>query len=203
MGKAGRSLDGIKMYSALEAANICGVVNQTAINWIKNGYLKAFKTPGGQYRIYKNDLLEFMQERRMHIPASVYSRGSAGTNKSLIVINGDEEENNSLFAFLSMQLPSFEVYQAFNSFTAGLMLARFTPAFVFLDFDCSSIPVSDICTQIKNDAVLDRAYIIVSTSAEVIHSEKNILQLGVDLIFKKPLDYIKMLTELHKLACIQ
>ena len=27
----------IKIYSALEVANICGVVNQTAINWIKNG----------------------------------------------------------------------------------------------------------------------------------------------------------------------
>ncbi|MDR2747514.1 MAG: histidine kinase, partial [Treponema sp.] len=32
------------MYSALEVANICGVVNQTAINWIRNGYLKAFVT---------------------------------------------------------------------------------------------------------------------------------------------------------------
>ena len=40
------------VYSALEVANICGVVNQTAINWIRNGYLKAFSTPGGQYRIY-------------------------------------------------------------------------------------------------------------------------------------------------------
>ena len=25
------------VYSALEVANICGVVNQTAINWIHNG----------------------------------------------------------------------------------------------------------------------------------------------------------------------
>ena len=32
------------VYSALEVANICGVVNQTAINWIRNGYLTAFST---------------------------------------------------------------------------------------------------------------------------------------------------------------
>ena len=44
------------VYSALEVANICGVVNQTAINWIRNGYLKAFSTPGGQYRVYQDDL---------------------------------------------------------------------------------------------------------------------------------------------------
>ena len=45
------------VYSALEVANICGVVNQTAINWIRNGYLQAFSTPGGQYRIYLEDCL--------------------------------------------------------------------------------------------------------------------------------------------------
>ena len=39
------------VYSALEVANICGVVNQTAINWIRNKHLKAFSTPGGQFRV--------------------------------------------------------------------------------------------------------------------------------------------------------
>ena len=33
-----------QIYSALEVANICGVVNQTAINWIKSNYVKVFKT---------------------------------------------------------------------------------------------------------------------------------------------------------------
>ena len=56
------------IYSALEVANICGVVNQTAINWINNGYLTAFKTPGGQYRVYPDDLVNFMSSRNMHIP---------------------------------------------------------------------------------------------------------------------------------------
>ena len=45
------------VYSALEVANICGVANQTAINWIRNGYLKAYSTPGGQYRVYADDLV--------------------------------------------------------------------------------------------------------------------------------------------------
>ena len=61
------------IYSALEVANICGVVNQTAINWINSGYLKAFKTPGGQYRVYPDDLANFMRERNMHIPMKLLS----------------------------------------------------------------------------------------------------------------------------------
>ena len=62
MTKYGRK---VKIFSALEVANICGVVNQTAINWVKNGYLKAFVTPGGQYRIYAKDLAAFLDKRGM------------------------------------------------------------------------------------------------------------------------------------------
>ncbi len=58
-----RSDKKVNIFSALEVANICGVVNQTAINWIRNGHLKAFTTPGGQYRIYAEDLVDFLNAR--------------------------------------------------------------------------------------------------------------------------------------------
>ncbi len=56
------------VFSAMEAAKICGVVNQTAINWIRKGSLKASTTPGGQYRIYPEDLIDFMQQNNMNVP---------------------------------------------------------------------------------------------------------------------------------------
>ena len=52
----GKSQTKVRMFSALEVANLCGVVNQTAINWIRNGYLKAFVTPGGPFRIYTEEI---------------------------------------------------------------------------------------------------------------------------------------------------
>lgn len=61
----------VRMFSALEVANICGVVNQTTINWIKNGHLKAVTTPGGQYRVYAEDLVSFLEERGMKVPEEV------------------------------------------------------------------------------------------------------------------------------------
>ena len=60
------------VYSALEVANVCGVVNQTAINWIRNGYLTAFSTPGGQYRVYHDDLVNFMKKRGMRLPKELH-----------------------------------------------------------------------------------------------------------------------------------
>ena len=64
------------VFSALEVANICGVVNQTAINWINTGHLKAFKTPGGQYRVYPADLISFMRDRKMKIPKELLETSS-------------------------------------------------------------------------------------------------------------------------------
>ena len=52
----------VKYFSALEVANICGVVNQTVINWIKAGYLKAYMTPGGQFRVSPEDLVQLLVE---------------------------------------------------------------------------------------------------------------------------------------------
>ena len=61
----------VRIYSALEVARICGVVNQTAINWIKSGHLKAFQTPGGQYRVYAEDMVAFLTSRGMRVPADL------------------------------------------------------------------------------------------------------------------------------------
>ena len=58
----GRNEKRVRIFSALEVANLCGVVNQTAINWIKTGHLKAFTTPGGQFRIYAEDLIAFSKQ---------------------------------------------------------------------------------------------------------------------------------------------
>ena len=76
---------------------MCGVVNQTAINWIKNGYLKAFNTPGGQYRVYKDDLIEFINARGMRVPeALTVTEGPQADWKSIIVIDDDEVLNEAI-----------------------------------------------------------------------------------------------------------
>ena len=90
----------MRIYSALEVANICGVVNQTAINWIRNNHLKAFVTPGGQYRVYHDDLVSFMKDRGMRIPRALF-----GDDKSLIIVDDDEPFNNSLLSFFEKEFP--------------------------------------------------------------------------------------------------
>ena len=126
----------VRIFSALEVANLCGVVNQTAINWIRNGYLKAFTTPGGQYRIYAEDLTRFLESRGMRIPAELEEHFREDVDWSLIlVVDDDMELNDLLRRFIEKKLPGYRTLQATDGFEAGRLVAEKRPGFVLLDVD--------------------------------------------------------------------
>lgn len=44
-----------------EAARILGVSPSAVLSWVTNGKLAAFRTPGGTFRINRDDVLKVMQ----------------------------------------------------------------------------------------------------------------------------------------------
>lgn len=178
----------IQIFSALEVANMCGVVNQTAINWIRNGYLKAFNTPGGQYRIYKDDLLQFIEKRGMRVPdVLVESTEPEADWKSLIVIDDDLGLNNAITSYITKNLPDFTVLQSMDGFDAGAQLVAKKPGFVILDLALPGVNGQEICKRIKTDPAFGRPYIIVITALEDEGLESVMFGLGADRFFRKPL----------------
>ena len=124
----------IKIYSALEVANICGVVNQTAINWIKNGSLKAFTTPGGQYRVYAEHLVDFLKERGMKVPAEVLESLNDGfvNEKKILIIDTDRVAIKELRDSLADSLTGYSFISAVTSFDAGRLLMAEKPEIIIL-----------------------------------------------------------------------
>lgn len=60
-----------KFLSVPEAAVLCGVSRNTVFNWVQKGKLKAYQTPGRTNLIRPSDLLHFMQESGMFVPAEL------------------------------------------------------------------------------------------------------------------------------------
>lgn len=52
------------LFKTDEAARIIGVTRQTIYNWIQEGRLAFIRTPGGQYRIPRGEVLRVMGERK-------------------------------------------------------------------------------------------------------------------------------------------
>ena len=184
------------VYSALEVANICGVVNQTAINWINTGHLKAFKTPGGQYRVYPEDLLTFMKERKMYIPQALIDscNGSSTNEKSLLVIDDDVAFNSVVVKFISERMEGLKINSAHDGFEAGVLMSSTHPRCLVLDIDLPGVNGIELCRKIHDTEVYGKPKIIVVTGLQDAEVEQKLRDLGADFFFRKPLQ----LADLHK-----
>ena len=54
------------IFTTFDVSRICQANIASIKNWIMKGYLRAFRTPGGHYRIQKKDLINFL--RKYHMP---------------------------------------------------------------------------------------------------------------------------------------
>ena len=57
-----------EVFTTYDAAKICNANIASIKNWIAKGLLKAFRTPGGHYRIKRRDLQLFIQKYNMPNP---------------------------------------------------------------------------------------------------------------------------------------
>lgn len=180
----------VKIFSALEVAKICGVVNQTAINWIRNGYLKAFNTPGGQYRIHMGDLLDFLENRGMRMPDELAALMAEDVDwNTLLIVDDDQDLNNLLKRWIEKKLPFFKVVQAYDGFEAGKTLTEYRPGYVLLDIDLPGLDGHKLCRKIKEDPLFGKPFILAVTGLDIPEERDAILEDGADAFFAKPLDF--------------
>jgi two-component system OmpR family response regulator len=191
----------VRIFSALEVADICGVVNQTAINWIKNGFLKAFMTPGGQYRVYAEDLFAFLSSRGMRIPQELSASSEEGPDWNRILIVDDDQNINTLLKrYLTKLMPDRTVMQAFDGFEAGKLITEARPGVILLDISLPGIDGHKLCRRIKGDQALGSPVIIAITGLEEEGLEATVLGEGADAFFRKPLDFEKLREKLIELS---
>jgi two-component system, OmpR family, response regulator len=191
----------VRIYSALEVADICGVVNQTAINWIKNGFLKAFMTPGGQYRVYAEDLLAFLSARGMRVPDELQDSVDEGPLWDRILIVDDDENVNVLVKrYLARRMPAATILQAFDGFEAGRQISESRPGIIVLDISLPGIDGHRLCRRIKEDPGLGSPIIIAITGLTDPEMEATVIAEGADAFFPKPLDLEKLHAKVEELT---
>ena len=193
MAKSGRR---VRIFSALEVANICGVVNQTAINWIRNGHLKAFTTPGGQYRIYAKDLAAFLDKRGMSASGEVLQVIIENANWDTFLIAAEQSVNDNLKIQLETILTNYSIVQAYDWFEIGRKFSGEKPGFVLLDADLPGADISKFIRTVREDPSFGKPFIFLLTGSDGAISGNNIADNSVsiqsDFIFTKPLDLNKL-----------
>lgn len=176
-----------RVFSALEVAKICGVVNQTVINWIRAGHLQASVTPGGQFRIYPENLKTFLDSKGMKVPDEVAAL-VAPPVPSILVVEDDRIYNDLLRAQLTRAFPTAVLMAAFDGFEAGSLLGVHKPRVVVLDLNLPGVDGTELCRRIKQEPGFEKPLVIGITASNDPGLEAQLLQLGADAFFRKPFD---------------
>ena len=74
-----------KAFTTFEAAKICHVTHHSIKNWIKQGLIKASRTPGGHYRILEEDLDSFREKYDM------FPRDKGPMKKRVMIVDDEPE----------------------------------------------------------------------------------------------------------------
>jgi len=192
MSKSGRR---VRIFSALEVANICGVVNQTAINWIRNGHLKAFTTPGGQYRVYAKDLAAFLDKRGMGTSGEVLQVMMENSDWNTILIAAEKPVNNSLKGKIEKKFPEYTIIQTMDWFETGRKITEEKPGIILLDTDLPGVNISKFISTVKEDPFFGKPCIFLLASGDSSSLDNgNSAEAAklADMVFSRPLDMDKL-----------
>lgn len=170
-----------KFFTTTEVAGICGVAHTTIIRWIDERKLKAHETPGGHRRIEHWDLVAFLQQFKIPVPASL------GDNRFRILAVDDETR------VLSMMRRAFAKYAKeidFQTTTSGMealvMLGKSHFDLIILDVIMPDMDGIQVCITLKQNPGTAGIKIIVVTGHQLLEEQEDYLKHNAECVLKKP-----------------
>lgn len=180
------------VFTIPQAATYCSIHRVTLWRWVKSGELKSFLTPGGHYRIFKEDLESFIHEKGMRFPSSKYSE-----KKKILIVDDDPSIQKLLNKMLSSSGYSVEV--ASDGFEAGVKTMQFKPDLMILDLFMPRMDGFEVCKQIKENSRTSHIKILAYTGHDTQESKDRIMKLGADGYLVKPVEKGILLQYIEKL----
>ncbi len=176
-----------QVYSTGEAAQLCGVSQQTIIRCFDRGELKGFLVPGSKFRrIPYEDLVSFM--KRNNIPL-----GQLGSPKRKVLIVEDDQEIVDLLADVITRDGRFETKATDSGYKAGLLTQKFRPDVLILDYLLPDINGNVVCRAVRHNPDLADTKIIIVSGVIDKKQVKQLFADGADDFFQKPFDVDRLL----------
>lgn len=143
-----------------EAAHMLGVGLNTIKRWINNGEMRGVCTPGGHWRIPKDELHKFMEKHGMLIPDSDQS-----TPARVLIVDDDPATCMLLGAMLEQIEVPPDVQCAHDGYTGLMRIGAWQPDVLVLDILMPGINGLEVLRRIRTSPELDDMSIIVITSS--------------------------------------
>jgi len=172
-----------RTYSTGEAARVLGLGASTLQRAIIKNKLKAYKTPGGHFRVLEEDLITFANQQGLSWPPPTWEP-EPRVKKILLVDDEPAYVRLMQSAFEGRQ--EFEIRTAVSGYEAGILTERFLPDVILLDVLLKDVDGREVCKLIKGTQTLRHIKVIGVT---VLSSETDVQEMinaGMDDYLHKP-----------------
>jgi two-component system, OmpR family, response regulator VicR len=176
-----------KTLSSHDVAKYCDIAPRTAAQWIREGKMKAYRTPGSHFRVKIEDFLCFLSEYNMPIPDELATTGNVRAKKRILIVDDDRNMALSIQRILTLQ-DQYELELAFDGFAAGRKIVLFKPDLVILDIRMPGPDGYAIVKSIKETPELSKTKVIAISAFFEEEGKKSIRLLGADECLDKPFD---------------
>ncbi|MBF0570046.1 MAG: response regulator [Candidatus Omnitrophica bacterium] len=165
-----------------EIADLCHVHLRTVLQWIHDGKMKAYRTPGNHSRVKVEDFVAFLKQYNMPIPENLSTRGEG---RKILIVDDDINMVNAIKRILRKD-PSFEIDVAYDGFEAGIKLLLFKPDLVILDMKMPGMNGYEVAQKIKRSANCEHTRIIGVSAYFEDEDKERLARIGVDHCIDKP-----------------
>lgn len=180
-----------KAYTTFEAAAICHVTHHSIKNWIKQGLIKASRTPGGHYRILEEDLDSFREEYDM------FPRDKGSTKKRVMIVDDDPDALALMEKLLTDE--GFDLIKVSNATEVGLKAAQLSPDLILLDFLMPEINGFEVCKALRDNELTRSTPIMAVTCLSKERDIERIFACGADEYLAKPFKVDQLLKKAREL----
>jgi len=187
-----------KALTTYDIAKYCDVSPRTAIQWISEGKIKAYKTPGNHSRVKVQDFLIFLKEYNIPIPKELAEIRIKNEKKKVLIV--DDDKNMALTIDRTLKLKNkYEIELAFDGFNAGRKVFEFQPDLVILDIRMPGMDGYEVTKRIKDIPKLSNTKIIAISAFFEEEGKEKIMSLGADSCLDKPFNKEVLIGEIEKL----
>lgn len=170
-----------RVFTTFEVAKLCGVFHTTVINWVNKGKLKARTTPGGHRRIAAGDLIDFMRQFEMPVPANL-----TDTAKKVLVVEDDPIVQKLLLKTLGA-LRGVEVQACAGGLEAMMLIGKEAPDLLILDINIPQVNGFDVLKLLRSNEQTRPIRVIAVSGTVLTLSEQGFIREHADELQLKPL----------------
>lgn len=184
-----------KNLTTRAVARYFSVTPAAVAKWIRSDLLKAYRTPGGHYRVSIEEFRRFIREH--DLPEHESLAGSAPSNRVLVA----DDESTMVMAVseaLRTEIPEVEIETAQDGYAACLKAGAFNPQVVILDLLMPNMNGFEACKALKNEQSLTRPKIIAITGYPEDGNLERIVECGADCCLVKPFDMDELVEKVKR-----